>query len=171
MPNIGPTSVSPEVLLDYLRTHVRLDDGCKRWAGTYSIHGYPVIAWRYRKYPVRRLLLGLIAGNPLAKNKRVYDTCGNRWCVNEEHLRVGLQSTIIRNAQENMRYPTGRQKSLAIALGRARKAKLPITERANVLRMQSEGLSYKRIGEHYGVTPSAVGHALKAWNRIYGITL
>ncbi|HMM72296.1 MAG TPA: helix-turn-helix domain-containing protein, partial [Rhodocyclaceae bacterium] len=54
------------------------------------------------------------------------------------------------------------------ALGRAKHAKLPITERRTVLRLLAEGATHKEIAARYGVHFTAVSKAGQSWERATG---
>lgn len=165
----GPTCRTTEEVLDYLRHHVYIDGDCLRWAGVFSSTGHPQFSWHKRKYMVLRLRIELETGRPLPPTRRIHMSCGNKWCVNRAHAVIGTHSQSLQNAARYGSTCAGRLRSIKQAARAAKTAKLPITERANVMRLRAEGWTYKQIGEKYGVSKAAVGYALKAWQNIYSI--
>ncbi len=157
--------------VQWLTENVRIDDnGCHVWAGSTSNEragGYPVVNWNYKRYLARRLLLEL-TGTSIPHRHVVYSTCGNRKCMNREHLRVGTKTKAMGSHSRRGAFLSGARRSLASAVGRGKAAKLPITERDTVLRLRSQGKTLSEIGALYGVTGSSVGHALKNWRRAAG---
>lgn len=155
----------------WLTEHVRIDeDGCHIWAGSVSnkrAGGYPVINWNYRRCLARRLLLEL-TGTSIPNRQVVYPTCGKRKCMNREHLRVGTKEKAMGAHKKRGAFLSGARRSLVVAIGRGRNAKLGIGERDTVLRLRSQGKTLSEIGALYGVTGSSVGHALKNWRRAAG---
>lgn len=160
-----------EEMLAFCRENVRVnEDGCWMWAGACMSAGYPILRWNYQTHLVRRLTLEL-GGRRIGAKQVVYSACGERKCVNPAHLRVGNRKLA---GQENAKhgcYPSGARRSLITSLARAKTARLPITERHNVLAARSRGETLAQIGARYGVTDDAVGHALRAWERALGPVL
>lgn len=157
-----------EEQLEYLRTHVRrAEGGCLLWAGPYLTSGHPKAQWAGRSYPARRLLLEL-AGRPLRAGQVASDTCGERTCMAEEHLVASTKGAVLRRLHASGAGYGGVSHGLAIAIGKARRAKLPITERDRVFARLAAGHTYAQIAEDYGVRPSTVGHAVTHWRRYAG---
>lgn len=168
-----PTRVmTPAEMLSWCREHVRInDDGCWIWAGSVmSQSGYPIVRWGHKQHLVRRLTLEL-GGRQVPRRYVVYTTCNERRCVNPEHLRVGPRKFAGQQNAKHGCYPSGANRSLITAMARAKNARLPITERHNVLAARARGETFPQIAARYGVTAEAVGHALKAWERALGPVL
>lgn len=164
--------LTPEQMLAWCRENVRIDQdtGCWVWAGAKTSAGYPIVRWNYQTHTVRRLTIELERGTQLGK-RVVYATCDCRQCVNPAHLRVGARKIA---GQENAKkgcYPRGASRSIVAAVAAVKRARLPVTERHNVLQLRAEGWSLARIGRKYGVSGDAVGHALKTWDRSLGPVL
>ncbi len=169
MPNLGKRSATPEEMLEYLQTHAYKEGDCLIWAGGKAGGEYPVVMWRGKKYVAQRLLVTLL-GRCFRPGQYVYAVCGNRACMNSQHLRVSTKTDVSKNSYKHGRYPTGTLRGVVISLARQRKGdvKLPIKERSTLLRLRGEGYTYAQIAEKYGVHPSAVGYALKTWAKLYG---
>jgi hypothetical protein len=164
----GRQPLSPEAMLAYLQEHAYRDGDCLTWAGPFQSSGEPRIMWHRQEHLARRLLVAL-SGRELRPKDRVFDTCGNRKCMTLAHLRIGTHAQALKQRAKEGAYPSGARRSLAVAVGRAKNARMGIHAAPAVLRMRAEGRTYKEIAALYGVHPSAVGHALKAWARA-GIT-
>lgn len=160
----GRKPLSPEAMLSYLQEHVYVDGDCLLWAGYTHETAGPRVMWRRQAWLARRLLVTLM-GRTLSRRERVYDICGEARCMNPEHLRVGKHRDAMRQAAKEGAFPSGARRSLMAALGRARKARLGIHDAPTVLQLRASGMTYRQIGERYGVTASAVGHAIAAWRR------
>lgn len=163
--------ILPDVeMLAWCRENVRIDQdsGCWIWAGSVNVAGYPIVGWKRKSRQVRRLTLELERGTDLGK-RVVYATCDCRRCVNPAHLRVASRKVASRESAKKGRYPLGAVRSLAAAVGKARRgARLPVTERNNVLQLRAQGLSYTEIGLRYGVVGDRVRRALRNWERALG---
>lgn len=159
----GVKSFTTPQMLSYLKEHVRPSGECMIWAGPYEGPGmnHASIMWRRKRYSARRLLLTL-SGVKLTAKDKVLCSCGDTLCMNPKHLSVGTISDVLKGTTKFR----GRERGIAVAVGRAKKAKLPITEAESVLRMRAEGMTLREIGEKYGVTLSRVGHAIKTWERL-----
>ena len=160
----GRPARTPDEMLAYLREHVYIDGDCLIWAGPFHTGGAPRISWNYRSYLARRLLLEL-SGRRIRTGEVVYDICDDARCMAEDHLRVGTRAMMAKQRAKQDRYLAGAQRSRVAALGRAGGARLGIDRAPEVLQLRAAGWSYRRIGERYGVHPSAVGHAIAAWKR------
>jgi hypothetical protein len=154
-------------MLQHLRENVYREGECLRWAGSYTTCGYPLIKWNGKRKIARRVLMGLLAGGGISDRHVVYDKCGNRWCMNEEHLRVGTVQAAFTVAAKRGKFMSGKIRQITTSVARARNARLPVTERHNLTRMLGEGMRHGEIAAHYGVSRSAVGSAIARWKRIF----
>jgi hypothetical protein len=164
-----PGAPTADQVLEHLRTHVRIDPdtGCRIWAGGTTREGYPVVGWQYRKHSARRLMMQLL-GRQVTSKQFVWTSCGQKNCLAEDHLRVGSKRQAAAASAKRGAYVTGSQRSLMTALSRVKDARLSIADRHDVWAMICAGDSHRVIGERYGVTASAVGHAMRAWQRALG---
>jgi hypothetical protein len=155
---MGTPARTPEQMLDYLLTHVRMDGACRVWAGCTTHDGMPKISWNRKAYNAQRLLMQLLGKNPKA---RVWPLCGCRVCMEPDHLTHGTIGDHNRWMFDMDILPKGRRRALQIALGR--ESKLGVRAVPALHKMRAEGLTYKQIGERMGVHPSAIGHLLRRW--------
>lgn len=147
-------------MLEFLRTHVYKDGDCRLWAGAFTRNGYPKVQWNHRYYSARRLMLTLTGKHVCGRVVLV--TCGDNRCMAEAHMKT------ISRAEFNTRHlgkHGGASHSMAVAIGRAPRAKMPMTKAREVSGLRAQGMTYAQIGAVYGVTKSAVGHALQTWAR------
>jgi hypothetical protein len=155
---MGTPLRTPEQMLDYLLTNVRMDDVCRVWASCVTTNGMPKVSWKCRAYNAQRLLLTLLDKNPKA---RVWSICGNRTCMEPDHLTTGSVGQHNQWMFDTGVFPKGRQRAMRIALGVD--AKLGVRALPMLHRLRAEGRTYKQIGERMGVHPSTVGHLLRRW--------
>lgn len=155
---------TPEQMLEYLQTHVYRDGDCLLWAGpTFRANGAPRVGWMRKSYLARRLMLSLLGRDP--GTKEVTHRCEQRACMNEKHLIVLEHKALIRRAARQGHWQTGAIRSMRAAVGKAKTAKLPITEARKVMKARARGETYQAIGDRYGVHATRVFSALKAWRR------
>ena len=109
-------------------------------------------------------MLGLLT-NPDYKS---WTSCGDRRCLAPEHQRYGTRQQMCLAMKRRGVYVAGARRSMLSAMGRAKRAKLPITARREVLRMLAEGATHKEVAAKYNVDFTAVSKALKVWERATG---
>lgn len=154
---------TPEQMLAWLTEHVRIDGDCRIWAGR-KRRGLPIVQWRHDRWMARRLLWTL-SGRELPHGHMVFDTCGNRGCMNLKHLRAGTRDEMYKVAPRKHSAGIGVKVAIAVA-GRA---KLGVRERDSVARMRADGMTFTEIGRRYGVTGCAVSQAVARWSRMSGM--
>ncbi len=162
--SIGRPILSANAMFSYLQEHAYRDGDCLLWAGPFQSSGAPQIMWNRRRWLARRLLVTL-SGRELRPDDRVFDTCGNRKCMTLAHLKVGTHAVAIRQRANDGAYLSGSRRSLVVAMGMAKNARLGINKAPEVFGLRAQGWTYERIAQKYGVHPSAVGHAIHAWRR------
>lgn len=151
-------------MLEYLQTNVHKDGDCLLWAGAvFKTSGSPRIGWAGGHYTARRLLLQLMGRDP--GRKEVTHSCEQPTCMNPAHLIVLEHKALIRRAARQGHWQTGAIRSMRAAVGKAKTAKLPITEARKVMKARARGETYQAIGDRYGVHATRVFSALKAWRR------
>lgn len=162
MPHHGNHAFERDELVEYLTTHVYRDGDCLLWAGTTTGDGYPQLMWQRRIYRARRLLISLTEA-PLRANQCIWSKCGSKACMQRAHLVVGTRAAMVKHMAREGRTVRGAQRSIVVAMGRAPRARLGIARAQEVLRLRADGWTLAQIGERYGVTLSAVGHAIQRW--------
>lgn len=165
----GQRSATTEEMLEYLRTHVRIDrdTGCHRWAGVMNGRR-PYVKWLGRNQDARRLLVTL-AGRALTRKLCVWTSCAEPDCMNEAHIRVGTYKQAAQAAARRGAYLSGTARSVASLAGRTRGGVvLPLEERPNILRMQLEGRTLQQIADQYGCSKPNVWARLRTWERTLG---
>lgn len=161
--------MTPAAMLEYLQTNVYRDEDCLNWAGpAFKKNGTPKIGWKGKTYLARRLLLQLLGQDP--GEKEVTHLCESRLCMNRAHLVTLDHADILRRSARQGHWQVGAVRSMRAAVGKAKTAKLPITEARAVMRARAAGETYKTIGDRYDVHPTRVFNAIKAWARA-GVTL
>ena len=164
----GQRSATPEEALDFLLTHVRVnEDGCHVWAGAVNTSGYPQVCWQRQQYVARRLVFQLQRGRRLTSKFVTWDTCGNPLCMRLEHLRCGTKREMAKQKDVAGGY-VGKVRSLTIARAKARTAKLGIDKRPEVMRLLSEGMARKDIAAKFNVRPWTVSQAIRRWDLLLG---
>lgn len=159
----GRKPLSPEAMLAYLQRRCYTEGDCRLWAGFADERHGGRVTWLGQRYIPRRLLLALL-GRRVGK-RAVYATCGRNNCLNPEHLRVGSHGDALRNAARLGAYPVGAERAVISAVSRAKRARLGVKEASNVIAARARGETLAAIGRRYGVSASAVGHAIKSWSR------
>lgn len=162
----APTRTRAEVL-EWLRTHVRIDDDCRIWAGVTNSPGYPIIWWAGQRWSARMLLLKLL-GKPMPDRPIVWSTCGHILCMEPSHLMAGTRRDMLAWMQRQGRFQSGTPRALSSA--RNRHARMGMRHARAVAQAVAEGRSTAEIAAQYDVHPSAVGHALRRWRRAGVIT-
>lgn len=152
---------SPEQMLDYLQTHVRVDGKCRIWAGVITEQGHAKINWRRRPYRAQRLMLDLMGERVLA---RVWSVCGHSACMTRAHLRNDTVAAYNQWMYDVGIMPRGRQRAVRVALGRD--TKLGIRAVPMLRSLRAEGLTYRQIGARLGAHPSTIGHLLRRWDAL-----
>lgn len=151
-------------MLQFLREHVRIRDGCHHWAGALHASGYPKVVWSGQEHMARRLLAQL-TGRVRSRRDRVWTICGEKLCMNEEHMRIGTQRTALRAAAERGVLLRGPARALSSAAAWRSRAKMGIDRSGEVMQMLSEGATHAQIAARFGVSKGAVGKALSRWAR------
>jgi hypothetical protein len=161
----GPRPASEAEILDWLRTHVRIEHACRVWAGTLTDDGLPLVRWRRKGWLARRLFITLTHG-PMRTDERVWATCGTEGCMAPKHLKVGSQGDMNRWLAAHGHYVTGARRSLMTAIARAPGARLSVRNRADVFAARAAGEPFAAIAARYGVSTSAVQHYVTRWRSL-----
>jgi len=159
--------LTAQEMREWLLENVRIQDECRIWAGSVDSWGQPVVMWDGKTYKARRLL-GRLLGLLTDEAHFAWTACSDRRCLAPEHQRFGSKKQMCLTMKRRGVYISGAHRSMLSARGRAKQAKLPITERRTVLRLLAEGHTQKAVAERYGVHFSAVSKAMKSWARATG---
>lgn len=65
-------------------------DGCLMWDGPTNEKGFPRTKWHGRSVGVHRLLYTLTRDTALLPSEQVGRSCGQRACINPDHLVVSV---------------------------------------------------------------------------------
>lgn len=134
---------------------------CIRWPFALSVQGYGVIkigGSAGRLHLVHRIVCEAFHGPQPEALPQAAHRCGNRWCVNQSHLRWDSQSGNERDKDIHGTRQVGERHHWA-------KVDASIVRRIRALRGK---LSQSQIGEKFGLRPSHVGLILrrKIWAHI-----
>ena len=119
-----------------IHRHVDIDgSGCWRWNGTTTPEGYPLMHAGGRAESVRRVAYREFRG-PIPAGARVRTTCGERGCVNPEHLEAYLQADAFRPQSASARRAQDRD--------RKRRARATETPEQIAERQRADRRRYRR---------------------------
>lgn len=142
-------------------SYVQKDDsttGCWRWCGSKAITGYSNFFYRGTTYLAHRasLLIFKKVVN-LTPGLQVAHSCGNRDCVNPDHLSEKSRS-------ENNGIDK-REHGKDLSGDKCHFAKLDWDKVAQIRHKSSEGVSNKSLSEEFRVSPSTVSSIVrnKSW--------
>ena len=114
---------------------------CITWPFAIDSKGYASLGRNKRAH---RVICEARHGRPPASRPLACHSCGNRWCVNPNHLYWG---TYKNNAEDSVRHG-------ASARGE-RNGHAKLTE-SDVAAIRASKLGGRRLGKHYGVAPSLI---------------
>lgn len=129
---------------------------CWNWTGSKYSNRYGRFGYDYKRESVHRISFKLKNGE-IPNNLLVCHICDNRACVNPEHLFLGTCKDNLQDMSKKGRAYNGDKKG--IKNGRAK-----LTDKI-VLKMRKEykngNISYKKLGEKYGLVESSATYAIK----------
>jgi hypothetical protein len=132
---------------------VRKENGCWIWTSTLAQGGYATFSYGGRKVSAHRWAYAYFVG-PIPPRLHVLHTCDNPSCVNPAHLFTGTRS-------DNM--------TDCAMKGRVNTAKLSPDDVLSIRSRYGEGdVTYAELAAVYGVTPGAIGHAVRGhtWREV-----
>ena len=160
----SPPSVikTDQQMIEYITTKAKPSGDCLLWVGSSCQDGAPRVHWNKKKYRAQRLLYKL-THHWFDEKNLVITTCGHKKCVNPDHLKMQRRDILNRTMAENNQFPKGQERSLNAALRASKTAVLGIDKLQDVIRLRSEGKTWKDIGDFYGLSGSAAWSAYKRW--------
>ena len=129
--------------------------GCLTLAGRWGGWGYPRINWQGRGMPAAQFILEAKLGRELrggshAEREEVQRLCGNRECINPDHLELGDRAATIRRSSESQRRRT------------AKRVHLTEAQCAEVARRYADGEGAMRdFAEEFGVSVATIRRVVR----------
>lgn len=105
-----------------------------------------------KNWPLRTIMAVLLKKNKKAKQVMT-TTCGNKRCINPDHLKVSNKSTVLKSSYSDYKNPVRSAKISAYA--RANRAKLNI-DQAREIRMSDK--THRELALEYGVNKATIGN-------------
>lgn len=137
-------------------------DDCIVWPFNVTWNGYGMFWHQGRMQPASRVSCGLAYGAPPTERHEAAHSCNNRACVNPRHLRWATASE---NAADRIQHGTSNRGS------QSPHAKLTEADVLEMRKLRKETkITYRELGERYGVSTSAAGHAVSGvwWKWLEG---
>lgn len=144
--------------------YVKITQGCWEWSGYIGAGGYGVISSDDGKLMKAHRLSWSIKHGPIPDGLKVCHKCDNPKCVNPSHLFLGTQSDNVQDCKKKGRISNRPQPGESNPMSR-------LTNK-QVLDMRSlrlsRGLSYKKIGQKFGVAAMTAYRAItgQSWGTI-----
>jgi hypothetical protein len=142
--------------LAWLRAHVAHRGGdCLTWPFAVMSNGYGQVYFEGRHQAANRVMCLLSKGNPVAPRMEAAHNCGNRLCVNPQHLRW---ATTAENAADRLLHGTHNRGERC---GSARLNRAEVKE----IRVLAGRLTQLEIADMYGVSTGAIWAVIhrKSW--------
>lgn len=121
------------------------------WTGPCNGSDYPMVSVQRKNKTLRTIMMELMNKKKKA-NQVVVATCGNKRCINPDHLRLHSRSSVLRASHEQYKDPIRSAKISAYA--RANKAKLTL-EQAREIRVSDK--TQRELAIEYGVNKATIG--------------
>ena len=142
------------ITLDHLRSYCDTSTGCWIWGGATNQIGYPIIKNGKRGCLLARREAARLAGMVLQGKEPVTTTCGNRLCLNPEHLQKSTTQAIAKAAALRGAYSTKARAQAIAERRRARPVAKLTMEQAREIRASAD--SGPVLAERYGVNRSLI---------------
>lgn len=150
---VGPASVSTGKgeRLSWLRSMVgHIGDECLAWPFCIEANGYGAAEIGRKKMGAHRAMCILAHGDPSDARMQAAHSCGNRSCVNPNHLRWATAAQNINEKRAHGTMPLGEK---------VHNAKLTRRAVAEAKRMRAGGASYQQIADCLEVNRTTVARA------------
>lgn len=113
--------------------------------------GYPKAKYRGKLQPVSRIVMGLLFGFESIKGKFICHTCGNRSCLNPQHLYIGNPQT---NSDDKFTDGT-------MPMGDRHPNWRNDVDTDVMVDMYNSGYTQQSIADYYGMSQSAVSSRIR----------
>lgn len=151
-----------DVMLKSIKDRTEEVGECWIWTQAVGTHGYPILKPKGCGCKLVRRLSAELAGHDLKPRQPVATTCGEKLCVNPDHMQPSDIKTIAQAASARGAFST-RGRAAKIAAGRRNgKTKLD-QEAANAIRDSAD--TEVNLAKRYGVNRSLIGRIRRgdAW--------
>lgn len=132
----------------YSKLHYDPETDCHEWTRAVSLNGYGKFGVRKGFVICAHRLAWLLACGPVRDGLLICHRCDNRICCNPDHMFLGTHADNANDAAQKGR--------LRGRVGGGGKVQLTAEQVRLIRAMLAEGLSYRYIGECFGVTGSAI---------------
>jgi hypothetical protein len=135
--------------------------GCWLWIGCVNTGGYGTIYFRGYGRKAHRVSWFLVKGE-IPRGKFVLHKCDTPACVNPDHLFLGTQRDNVIDCVKKKRWRHG------APFGEKNPMSVLTDELVRQMRSEPRSLSYKKIGQKYGVSTMTAYRAIvgKSWEHI-----
>lgn len=137
---------------------------CLLWQGTTTSNRYPAATVNAKRVLLSRWVLKQ-AGRTFGANQVATATCGNRLCLNPEHLEIITRATSVRRSYVNRRHDYPSRLRSAISNGTA---KLDWDKVRAIRALPEEQRKPDEIAVRYGISRRAVQDVIKgdSWREL-----
>lgn len=131
---------------------------CIRWPFGITGVGYGLVTWNRKRYGAHRAICEMAHGPTPFKGALALHGCGNRWCVNPNHLRFGTRKENSHDSVEHgtMRYGDRHPGAVLTA--------------QQVLEIYADPRGHSEVAREYGCSAATVLkiRAGRLWKRLTG---
>jgi hypothetical protein len=154
--------------IDLVRDRCRDEEGCWVWAGC-TVNGYPQATINGKGGQlVKRWVWIEGMGKAVPKKGKIVNTCGNRLCLNPEHLRCASATEVLRRAYKSgARNTTLEYMQRVTMLQKQGRTKLSFEAAQAYRQRASEGEHYAALAKEANVCRSQMRKVVtgKAWRQ------
>lgn len=128
---------------------------CIDWPFARNHEGYPMLSKDGKKFRANRYICEMVSGSPPKADSHAAHSCGNRACVNPNHIRWATPAENIADKRAHGTIPMGE---------RVHTAKLSEPAVREIKKMLARGEKQTAIAAKYGVTKHAISKISKGAN-------